>query len=203
MSVDTAINSYWEGVWIRFQRGDKEAFALLYNLHIDSLFRYGCHLSKDESLVKDAIQEVFIDLYRTREKNKSGPEHLKYYLVLALKRNLIRKLTRQRRVEWGEIKDNYDFEPVYNVETRWIEQERQFEVNQKISEVINSLPAKQKEAIYLKFNESLDYPEIAKIMGITVESVRKQVYRALKQVREMFDIKGLIIFFQFFQKKSK
>ena len=49
-------------------------------------------LSMNKELVKDAIQEVFLDLYLKREKNKTNPENLKYYLILSLKRNLIKKL---------------------------------------------------------------------------------------------------------------
>ena len=61
-------------VWESFKLGDKEAFAYLYNLYVEILFRYGTKLCKDEGLVKDSIQEVFLDLYMKREKNKTNPE---------------------------------------------------------------------------------------------------------------------------------
>lgn len=69
--------------------------------------------------------------------------------------------------------------------------------------VMSHLPEKQKEAVYLRFNEAMDYPEIAIILGITIESVRKQVYRALKTVRELLDNKSFTILFHFLQKKIK
>jgi RNA polymerase sigma factor (sigma-70 family) len=55
--------------------------------------------------------------------------------------------------------------------------------------MLNQLSVKQKEALYLRFNESMEYPEIAKVMNISVESVRKQVYRAIKTIREIFEKK--------------
>ena len=195
---------YWRSVWLRFKYGDKEAFAIFYNQHIDNLYQYGLKFSTDEDTVKDAIQEVFLDLYLKREKNTSGPENLKYYLFLALKRNLIKKLQSKRRLDNSEeIKDHNHAEPEFSVEYLLIEKEQEEEVRNKLAHALNQLPDKQKEAVYLRFNEALDYPEIANILGITIESVRKQVYRALKTVREMLDNKTITILFHFFQKKSK
>lgn len=190
-----------ESTWNRFRNGDKEAFALLYNQYIENLYQYASKVSQDEELVKDAIQEVFIDLYNSRERIRASAENLKYYLFLAVKRNLIKKLSRNRRFEVGRISDKLLFEPHYNIETRLIEQERQSELNLKIAGVLDQLSDKQKETIYLRFNESLEYAEIARIMGITVESVRKQVYRALKQIKEIVEIQGFVILFHFSRKK--
>jgi len=200
---DLGDKDYWRMVWLRFKDGDKEAFAIFYNRHIDSLYQYGLKFCNDEDTVKDAIQEVFLDLYLKREKNTSDPENLKYYLLLALKRNLIKKLQSKRRLDSGEIKDNKHAEPEFSVEYLLIEKEQQEEIGNKLAHALNQLPEKQKEAIYLRFNEALDYPEIAIILGITIESVRKQVYRALKTVREMLDNKTITLLFHFFKKKIK
>jgi RNA polymerase sigma factor (sigma-70 family) len=60
--------------------------------------------------------------------------------------------------------------------------------------VLKNLPAKQKEALYLRYNESMEYPEIAQVLNISVESVRKQVYRALNSIRKKFGKGGLVLF---------
>lgn len=56
--------------WSRFKDGDKEAFAFFYNLHIDRLYHYRLKVSNDEDTIKDAIQEVFLDLYLKRAVTK-------------------------------------------------------------------------------------------------------------------------------------
>ncbi len=182
MSLYQKINILWKS----FQLGDMEAFATIYNQHLNTLYRYGTKLCTDEEIVKDAIQEVFLDLYLKREKNKTNPENLKYYLILSLKRNLIKKLKKDRKS--GESNSGYEltFEPGYNIEQTMIENEEESEKRRRIEFMISELPLKQKEALYLRFNESMEYPEIAKVMKISVESVRKQVYRAIKTVREVF-----------------
>ena len=193
-------NDSLANVWSRFKVGDQEAFAILYNLHIDNLYSYGTKLCKDEEAVKDALQELFLELFLKREKTKIVPENLKFYLLLALKRNLIKKLQSGRRIS-NLFYETLDFEPEYSVEFRIMEQEKDAEINQKVKNALNQLPARQKEAVYLRFNEALDYNEIAGILEISVESVRKQVHRALKTMREIVGKESIMIYINLFVKK--
>lgn len=194
---------YWQLTWLQFKAGDKEAFAIFYNLHIDRLYQYGLKVSNDADTIKDAIQEVFLDLYLKRASNQTTPENLKFYLLLALKRNLIKKLKTKRKFDGGEVSEGkfsgLDFSPEYQM----IEMEQDAETRLKVVEALNQLPDRQKEIIYLRFNEAMDYPAIAVLLGITIESVRKQVYRALKTVRELLEHKSFTILFHFLQKKIK
>ena len=183
MSADES-RDYWQVVWSRFKSGDQEAFAILYNLHIDSLYHYGTNLCPDLDAVKDALQELFTELYLKREKVKTTPENLKYYLLLALKRSLIKKIQSGRKIRRKDP-GSIEFEPEYSIEYQIIEREKDAEISLRIVNALKQLPAKQKEAIFLRFNESLEYPEIANILEITVESVRKQVHRGIKTIREI------------------
>lgn len=188
-------------IWKNFQAGDKEAFAFLYNLYVDVMFSYGTKISNSSDMVKDSIQEVFLDLYLKKEKNKTNPNNLKFYLLLALKRNLIKKLKKNRRLMvTNEPNDNL-FEPEYSIEKDIIEREENFERNKRVADALKLLPSRQKEALFLRFNESLEYQEISKLLNISVESVRKQVYRALKTVREKFKKESLLLWIFFPQKK--
>ena len=72
----------------------------------------------------------FLDLYLKREKNKKNPENLKYYLILALKRILIRKFKQNRKMKVGNLEEDFLFEPVYSIEKIIIEKE---EIEENIS----------------------------------------------------------------------
>jgi RNA polymerase sigma factor (sigma-70 family) len=194
---------YWRLTWMQFKDGNKEAFAIFYKMHIDRLYQYGLKFCNDDDTIKDAIQEVFLDLYLKRTNNHTTPDNLKYYLILALKRNLIKNLKSKRRFDRGELSKVKFTDPEFSAEYQMIEKEQDEELRTKVINALDQLPGKQKEAIYLRFNEALDYPEIALILGITIESVRKQVYRALKTVRELLDNKPITILFHFFQKKQE
>jgi RNA polymerase sigma factor (sigma-70 family) len=186
-------------VWMSFREGDKEAFAFLYNIYVEALYRYGSKFTNDDDLVKDAIHEVFLDLYLKREKNKTDPQNLKYYLILSLKRNLIKKLAGNRRFVFSNGNKDLLFEPQYSIEKEIIEQEQEAEVNQLIQRFFNQLPSKQKEAIYLRFNQGLDYSQVAELLNISVESARRQVHRAIKTIRELVGSENSVFLMVFFR----
>lgn len=170
-------------IWKSFLAGDRKAFACLYDLHVGALYRYGTKLTNDENLVKDAIQEVFLELYLKREKSKTDPENLRYYLIVMLKHNLVKKMKYYRKLV-GEKECELQFEPQYSIEKVIIKREEETELNHRIGDILKRLPAKQQEALYLRFTEMMDYKEIAQLLHIEVDSVRIQVFRALNSIRE-------------------
>ena len=82
-----------QSIWSRFVTGDQEAFAILYNQHIENLYSYGTKLCNDEDAVKDSLQELFLELFLKRDKIKISQENLKFYLALELKRSLRAKFS--------------------------------------------------------------------------------------------------------------
>ncbi len=197
-----ACNDYCPDIWERFQEGDIEAFAIIYNFHIDRLYHYGSKLCKDDELVKDSLQEIFTELFLRKIKINITFDHLKYWLILALKRDLIKKMQKRRKFS-DDFHMADEFTTEYSIEHKIIKEEEEAEANRKIVNALNMLSSGQKEAVYLRFNKGLEYSEIAGIMDITVESVRKQVYRALKEVREIIGNESVKIFFTIFIKKGK
>ena len=57
-------------LWIDFISGKNDAFEMIYLKYFHELYRYGCYFSRDEDLVKDCIQDLFINLYNYRLKLK-------------------------------------------------------------------------------------------------------------------------------------
>lgn len=57
-----------EYLWKSFQKGDDKSFSIIYQQHIGSLLLYGSKLSHDRELVRDCIQEIFVNLFLKRKK---------------------------------------------------------------------------------------------------------------------------------------
>jgi len=175
-------------LWRSFLNGDDKSFSAIYERHISSLLSYGYKLSHNRELVRDCIQEIFIDLFSKKEKLSANIKNLKAYLFVALRNNLIKKIAQRRKQEILEIKKGRE-ENIFNVEYshqyQLIELEVSNEIKSKLNAAVNSLSSRQKEIIYLKFNEELDYKEISDILKISVESSRKLLHRALLSLREI------------------
>jgi RNA polymerase sigma factor (sigma-70 family) len=65
-----------------------------------------------------------------------------------------------------------------------IEQESLNEMTQKVSELLNELPKRQREVLYLRFYQNLERAEIADIMGINEQSVSNHLQAAFKNFKD-------------------
>ncbi len=63
-----------------------------------------------------------------------------------------------------------------------------------LTEAMKELSDKQREGLSLKFEQNFSYKEIANILGISVESARTNIYRALKDLRKVLKKKGVSTF---------
>jgi RNA polymerase sigma factor (sigma-70 family) len=181
--------AYLKAVWARFRSGDLYAFEEIYSEFIDSLFAYGIKLSNDRELVKDSIQDLFIDLYRYKI-NLRNPESLDFYLFKSLKRLIHRKQKRNRKIESFGEQENFSLNLCFDMEESFIQKESKKNRLQYLTRVLNGLTFKRRELLFHKFNNNLSYKEIGKLIGIKPESAKKQVCRIIKDLREnvKFDV---------------
>ena len=188
MSVDK--NKDIGSRWKIFLDGDKKAFTDIYYSFIDVLWSYGKKLTNDHEIIRDSLQEVFLDLYLKRTKDHVSIKNPKAYLFVALKNSILKKILKnKRKIDSKELVENHntDFQIEYSFQSKLIEIEVSEDTRKHLQNAIQNLSPGQKEIIYLKFEEGLGYKEIAIIMKITVDSARKQLYRALVSLRKILD----------------
>lgn len=201
---DTYENSI-DYLWQSFLNGDDKSFSIIYRHHVKTLLEYGYKLCLDQELVHDTIQEIFIDLFLKRKKNKINIENLKSYLFISFRNSLVKKMAKKRKFENlpdEEKKGNIKFNIDYSWQDKLIKNEISKEIKKKLGRAIGELPSKQKEIIYLKFEEGMDYSEISDIMKISVESSRKLMYRALLSLRKTLDPTAIRTLILIFSKKN-
>jgi RNA polymerase sigma factor (sigma-70 family) len=178
--VDPLTNrEYWQLIWEKFREGDRHAFETIYNEYIDVLYSYGSRITADKSLLFDAIQDLFINIY-TYSKGLHTPESLEYYLIKTLKHILIRKLCENKHyIHPDKLPEQFNLK--FPLEQSDLEvKEENLDLLQK---ELLSLDAEKRELLFLKFNSGLTYDEIGKLLGIKPDTVKKQVYRILGYLR--------------------
>ncbi|HYH55200.1 MAG TPA: sigma-70 family RNA polymerase sigma factor [Anseongella sp.] len=168
-----------QDIWNDFIGGSQEAFRQLYEQYADLLYAFGLKYTRDEELLKDCIHDLFVDLH-TYRRNLSLAMNVRYYLLRSLKRKMnaaFKRSSRDLDYPQGE------FVLVCSAEEVILTDEQQLETLRLLAGEMNRLPARQKEALYLKFHQELDYDEVAALMKISVPTCRTLVYRGIKQLR--------------------
>lgn len=177
-------------LWKLFKEGDEHAFSSLFELTSDRLYRYGTKFVKDEELVKDCIQELFIKLYENRHQLPALDNPL-FYLFCSLKNLLIDALRRNQRMVYlspEELPFHAQF--VLNQED---DEEPDDNIKARFEEVVALLSDRQKEVIYLHFQADMTYEEISQLLGINNQSVRNIIYRAMEKIRACLNFDTTLI----------
>lgn len=153
----------------------------LYDLYVDELFAYGMQFSNSKSQVMDAIHDLFLNLYKYRQ-NLANTTNVTYYLFRSLKNNLLKTKTQNLSfISFAIDEEQLQFDA--SVEDDLCAQEFEKERSYKLAKAITTLSKKQRKALFLRFTEERSYEEVAEIMGVSVQTSRTIIYRAIKSLR--------------------
>lgn len=182
--------------WKAFKTGDTVAFSHLYQKYSAGLFNYGAKFSIDKDLIKECIQELFVQMWTSRN-SIGNPDHIKNYLYKSFRNLILKKISQLQRNNHFEETGDYEFNVSLNIEETIINDERQKQVSEQLQITILKLTARQREAIFLKFYEQLSYEEIAEVMGITVKASYKIMARSLDFLRNNLSKEDLMMLYFF------
>ena len=188
-------------VWVKFRDGDNDALSELYSEFAHELYSFGLKVVNDEHLVKDCIQEVFIQLINKR-KSLVVTSKLHVYLFKSLRNKIIEELrSKKRKQDIINLIDGDDLLFEKNAEQKIIDSEKDKSIKSHIESLLAQLPSRQKEIIYLKYTEGLDYDDIAELLQIDKASARTLLYRTLKSIKVQLSNNVLFLWALFSRKQ--
>lgn len=166
-------------LWQSFKNGSEKAFEMIYDKYFSRLYKYGIHVSSNKDLVKDCIQNLFFELWKNKE-TISDVANPKSYLITSLRRKIIKEILKENKFSMNEISENYSFLVNASHEHFMIMDQDNEDINKRLNRAFKTLTKRQKEAIFLKFYENMEYIDIAGIMSLkSAKYARTLIYRAL------------------------
>jgi len=174
------------------------SFKVIYEENIDHLYSYGISLGFDKEQCMDAIQDVFCKLF-INNKEFSSINNIRFYLLKSLKNRLLDIVKKNKRENPESKITISDFPVEISFIESIIDKEERAFIKMRINNLMAQLTPNQREAIYLRYMQELEYDEIAKLLNITPESCRKMVYRAIERLRSRTSLNIALIITLFFQ----
>ena len=171
-------------LWDLLIKGDQKAWEILYQRYYLLLLNYGLRCSTDRELVKDCIQDLFINLYQNTRINVTSVT-VRSYLLRALRNNLTYKLMSDKE---ADSLDNSVFHIPVNedlFDQLFPKNDRDVWLAHRLLEAISQLSPNQKTVLYLRYVEDLSYREIADVMNMNIQSSMNLSSRALAKLRSL------------------
>lgn len=174
-----------ELLWKGFRNGDQSCLEQLVKKHYALLYDYGKKFTSDPELVKDAIQELFLVLWKNRA-NIGETASVRNYLFKALRRKIERLLNAKK----GTLALPLEFEHFLPADIESPEllrtlQEENTARSALVFRILGTLSRRQQEIIYLRFYLEADHDEIARIMGLSRQAVYNLLHLSITRLKRL------------------
>ena len=165
---------------------DQNKFEVLYHLHKRTMLYVARDILKDNYLAEDAVHEAFIRVINNFTKiGKADSSQTRYFLIVIVRNVSLTMLEKQRKNIFLD-----DMEPVVggpdNIEAQVFDTIE----CQKIIDALKLLPVQYRDVLYLRYVEEYKFPEIAHLLGLNQELVKKRAQRGKKKLLELLEDRG-------------
>ena len=175
---------------LRVKRGDRIAFAELVGKYQQPIFNFICRTLRDETESEDLAQNVFLQVYKSRQRYEPTAKFSTWLFTIA--RNLcLNEIRRRSRHPAESIEDNHpdqeDHPQRQYEDKKYVlptENTLHRELAQKIEEALAELPENQRSAIMLCREDELSYEEIAKILDCSLSATKSLIHRGRESLKE-------------------
>lgn len=185
-------NKEEQELWSSFVSGDDKSLETLYRRYFDELYNYGNKWLNNPSLTQDSIQDLFVKLMRNR-LNLAIPDSVKYYLLRSFRSIVLDKIKVKNRVQLMEDPKENLFQVELCPEQQMIGVQEENLLQKRLSDAMKELTPRQREVIFLKYQEGLSYPEIAEMLSLSQKATYKLVARAIQALRSVTDSSMLVV----------
>jgi RNA polymerase sigma factor (sigma-70 family) len=167
-------------LWRLLKQGDRIAFEALYRKYIEGLLHYGERMGTEEEVLKDLVQDLFIEIWKSRERIKEM-DNVKFYLFKALRYKIIKY---QHRSHVSEPLNQEWMGAEESVEHRILHAEQEGLTAKYLQRAMARLPKRQQEIIHLRFFQGFSNQDIASLMNLQYQSATNLIHRSLKTMRQ-------------------
>lgn len=173
--------------WKLLIEGEKQGLYACFSLFYDDLYRFGMSLYKNPELIKESIQNLFIELWKIREK-LSEVENIQQY-VLTIYKRIIYKTNQKYAYQEGLVAlDSVDvaeqFISVSSYEAILIASQEDEHLKNRLQHALSSLSPRQKEIIQMRYFDCMSFKEISHKTLLTERTVYNTLHNAVNILRE-------------------
>ena len=169
---------------VRRCQADSGAFEELVRRYRRRIFSYVRSAIGSPQDAEEVTQDVFVKVYRAAHRF-NAKYSFKTWLYTIVSNTCKNKLRSRARHQAGLSLDDED-RPVVTASPAAspLEVYRHNIEIQEVRDAIDSLPARYKQVLHLRYVEGLRYKEIGKALGLSLGNVEARIFRGKEKVRQ-------------------
>lgn len=171
MPLDAETELSDDALMVLFANGDAQAAHLLAQRHTSRVLALSQRMLRDTAEAEDVAQEAMMRLWKIAPDWRQGEAKVSTWLYRVASNLCTDRLRRRRSTNLDAIPEPEDDAP--SVEARMIETDRVTAVRNAIGD----LPDRQRMAMTLRFLQEVPNPDIAEVMGLSVDAVESLLAR--------------------------
>ncbi len=168
-----------EVLMARIRAGDQAAYRTLVHRHLKRAYTLARRMCGSDAEAEDIAQDTFLQVWQRRDHWTDEGAKFTTWLY----RVVVNRCIDHRRRPAGEDLDSVPEPPDHAPDAITRIQRRQ--VAARLRDAQDRLPAQQRAALALYYNEGLSGAEVATIMQISVTAVESLLKRARQQLRTL------------------
>lgn len=171
-------------------KGSGYAWDKLVRRYERKIYNYALRLTGNTSDAMDLMQEVFLGVYRNLHRFRGDARFSSWIFRIA--HNKAVDLNRKRALMQGQFsytdEDGAEIAiPDPDSKQEPENQALQFEQNQEVQSLLQTLPMDQRMVVELKIYQSNTFEEIAELQEISVNTAKTRFYTALRKLRAVME----------------
>lgn len=187
-----------EALMLRYQQGDRAAFALLVRRHQAALFNFALRQVRIPQVAEDVVQESFVRVVQNAADFKHEARFTTW--IYTITRNLcidhLRKRALRKHPSLDESRGEEGDGPTLGEQTAdpraSVEREATgMELKERILRAVDTLPDEQREVFLMREIANLPFKEIAEITSVPENTVKSRMRYALEHLRTALAAQGI------------
>jgi RNA polymerase sigma factor (sigma-70 family) len=169
-------------------RGDRDAFAMLYDRYCDAAYSVALRVVRDRELAADIVQNAFLSIWQQAgqfDPQRGQPSH---WILTVTHHKAVDVVRREQRRRADPLDERYDAAD----ESAGVEQQAWLSVTRdQIRQALSRLPDPHREVIELAYFAGYTQSELAERLALPLGTIKSRTFAAMAPLRRSLSEAGV------------
>jgi RNA polymerase sigma factor (sigma-70 family) len=169
-------------------RGDRDAFARLYDLYAGAAYSLALRVVRDRDLAADVVQEAFLAIWNQASKFDSSRGQPSTWILTVTHHKAVDTVRREERRRADAMEEARD---IPDASAPVEDQAWQGVAREQVRAAMSKLPDPHREVLELAYFAGYTQSQLAERLAVPIGTVKSRTFAAMNALRELLAASGM------------